>query len=46
MRANVANRPQNAFVEPNIRSHFQLDFCPKERKHGLKISRSGEKEGQ
>lgn len=46
MRANVAKRPQNAFVERNIRPRVRLDFCPIERKHGLKISRFGEREGQ
>lgn len=44
MRANVAKRPQNTLLERFWQASFRLDFCPREREHGLKISRFGEED--
>ncbi len=44
MRANVAERPQIAYSTRCFPVSFRLDFCPREREHGLKISRFGEEE--
>lgn len=46
MRANVARRPQITFSTRFFPVSFRLDFCPREREHGLKIGRFGEEEDQ